>query len=181
MSASQKTDTFEVTITYLEQAVPPVRRPVPKPPGKLSVLRAERPPLPFYRYLFDQIGGPWHWVSRRYLDDDALMKHVHDPDTHLYVLYRNGSPVGMGEIDHRRTTHPDGAAEIKFFGLIPEATGRGLGTWFFSHIVDLAWALRPPRVLIETCTADHPAALPLYQKAGFIPYSQSSGIIEWRG
>ncbi|MGV6800429.1 MAG: GNAT family N-acetyltransferase [bacterium] len=178
-----KTDAIRtVTITYLEMTgklsspLPP-----PRPKGQLALLRVNEPPLHFYRYLFDQIGAPYQWVSRRYMSDEELRSHIHDPDVHLYVLYFNGAPCGMGEIDIRRATQQAGDAEIKFFGLMPDFVGQGLGRWFLQNIIDLAWALNPRRVVLETCTADHPAALSLYQKMGFSVYRQSEGIIEWKG
>ena len=39
-----------------------------------------------------------------------------------------------------------------------------LGTWLDRH--------GPRRVIVQTCTLDHPAALPLYQKLGFSPVGQ---------
>ena len=54
----------DVVITYLRQRERPRYAPQPKPPGKLSILRAERPPVHFYRYLYDLVGRPWNWVTR---------------------------------------------------------------------------------------------------------------------
>jgi hypothetical protein len=31
---------------------------------------------------------------------------------------------------------------------------------------------------VNTCTFDHPRALPLYQKLGFVPYRQETQIID---
>ena len=144
-------------------------------------MRAEHVPVHFYRYLFDRIGGPWHWVSRRYMPDEELTAIIHDPNVYLYVLYCEGVPCGMGEIDRRGDHLKNATAEIKFFGLMEEYTGKGMGKWFLANVIDLAWSLGPERVVLETCTADHPAALPLYQKMGFSVYNQGTGIINWRG
>ena len=174
-------ETFTVTITYLEQRERP-QTPLPaKPPLKTALMRAQTPPVHFYRYLYDQVGGPWHWVSRRYMEDDELSSIINDPQVYLYVLYCDGVPCGMGEIDRRAGHQPSMTAEIKFFGLMEDFMGKGLGRWFFASIVDLAWSLGPERVIIETCTGDHPAALPLYQKMGFTVYGQGEGTINWRG
>ena len=41
----------------------------------------------------------------------------------------------------------------------------------------LAWESSPNKVTVNTCTLDHPAALPLYQKLGFTPIGQSETFI----
>jgi len=39
----------------------------------------------------------------------------------------------------------------------------------------VAWETFPAdRLIVRTCTLDHPAALPLYQKCGFAPTGQQS-------
>jgi len=57
-----------------------------------------------------------------------------------------------------------------YFGLVPEAMGRGLGSFLLQTAVHMAWD-RPDvaRVTINTNSLDHPRALPLYQKVGFVP------------
>ena len=48
----------------------------------------------------------------------------------------------------------------------------GLGRWFLGAALEAAWAHEPQAVVVQTCTLDHPAALPLYQKLGFSPTGQ---------
>lgn len=180
MSASQKPEPLErhrVTINYLEQRAPRTQTPVPPPARKLAIMRAEKPPVSFYRFLFNTIGEPHRWVSRRYMADEELRAIIHDPEVAIYVLYAEGSPVGFGEIDGRDKK----VAAIKFFGLLPEAQGRGLARWFFREVTELAWQLCCGRVIIETCTLDNPRALQLYQREGFALYDQATGVIEWLG
>jgi GNAT superfamily N-acetyltransferase len=174
------TDTLQVQITYLHQSQRPARQAPPRPPGVTALMRAETPTTHFYRYLFDRVGAPHKWTSRRYMTEDKLVRIIQDPDVYIYVPYFRGSPCGLGEIDARETMET-GKAEIKFLGLIPEVQGMGIGRWFLHNIIDLAWSLSPRKVMIETCSADHPAALPLYQKFGFAPYDRGIGIIEWQG
>lgn len=179
MSASRKQplERHEVTIHYLEQRARRVQTPLPVPARRLAIMRAEKPAAGFYRFLFNTIGEPHRWISRRYIPDRELMRHIHDDDVHIYVLYAEGSPVGFGEVDGRRTDH----ASIRFFGLLPEAQGQGLGRWFFREVTELAWQLGRPRVIIETCSLDSPRALQLYQREGFSLYDRATGLIEWHG
>lgn len=167
----------EVTITYLEARQPPRLPPPPRPAVPTAMMRAQKPPLGFYRYLFDAVGGPHRWVSRRYMADDELRDIIHDDRVALYVLYKEGWPAGMAEVDWRN--RPD--ADFKFFGLVPEVQRAGLGRWFLRQVLDLIWTGEPDRVTIETCTMDDPAALRMYQRAGFSATGQARGIIEWRG
>ena len=57
-----------------------------------------------------------------------------------------------------------------------EAQGLGLGRWFLLQAIEAAWNLNPLKVTVNTCTLDHPAALPLYQKLGFVPVNQTDAI-----
>ena len=165
----------EVTITYLEQSERPNLPQAVRPPRmKVALLRAEHAPVHFYRYLYRLVGDPYHWVSRRRMDDGEIAEIIHHPDVYLYILYVDGAPAGMAEIDARK---PD-ASDLKFFGLAPDFTGRGLGRYFFSNIIDLAWSHAPKKLRLETCTLDHPAALPLYQKTGFGVTDRRKGVVE---
>ena len=165
---------IDVTITYLEQKSKPGLVTLPRPAMKVAILRAENPPVHYYRYLYRLVGDPYHWVSRRRLADDELAAIISNHDVYVYVLYAAGVPGGFAEIDFRSGK----TAEIKFFGLAPEFVGKGLGRYFLSHVIDLAWSLGPKRVRLETCTLDHPAALPLYQKLGFAVFDQRKGEVE---
>lgn len=164
----------DVTITYLRQTSRPSLPPQPRPPRKLAILRAENPPAHFYRYLYDLVGRPWNWTSRRHLPDEELSKIIADPAVSLFVLYVDGVPGGMAEIDAAAAP----IVEIRFFGLAPEFIGAGLSRYFLANTIDLAWAANPSEVHIETCTLDHPAALPLYQKFGFTVFDQRQGRVE---
>ncbi len=165
---------IDVTITYLRQTTRPVYAPQPRPVGKIAILRAENPPTHYYRYLYDLIGRRWNWVSRRGVSDTELAAIIKDPAVRLYVLYVDGVPAGMAEIDAVDRL----LVEIRFFGLAPEFIGRGLARYFLSNAIDLAWAPGPSEVRIETCTLDHPAALALYQKFGFAVFDQRQGRID---
>ena len=165
---------IDVVIAYLEMTAPPTRPTVPAPPAKLALLRAENPPVAFYRYLYDNVGEPWFWIDRRKLDDAALAAILADPLVELYVLYVGGVPAGYVELDRR--TEPD--INLAYCGLIPEFTGRGLGPWLLNWAVDAAWRHRPRRLTVDTCTLDHPKALAVYQRAGFVPYRQERKTID---
>lgn len=159
VSASRK---LRTTITYLEMAQPPSQPAPPDPPG-IRIERATGITVAFYRYLYNEVGGPWLWYERRLLDDVALAALLHGPATEVYVAYAKGVPAGFYELDRRHPTDID----LAYFGLLPDFIGRGLGHWFLRHAVDAAWAHRPRLVTVNTNSFDHPRALANYQRAGF--------------
>ncbi|HWA92510.1 MAG TPA: GNAT family N-acetyltransferase [Rhizomicrobium sp.] len=163
-----------MTVTFLEMHARPSALPPPQPKGKVAILKADNPPVHFYRYLYDTIGAPYWWVDRKKLSDDALAAVVRAPETELYVLYADGCPAGMAELEFRDAK----AGQLAYFGLMPDYVGHGLGYFFLYHAVQLAWAKPISRLLINTCTLDHPRALPLYQRIGFVPYSREDRYIE---
>ena len=167
-----------VTITYLEQTERPTLNMPPAPSfgsrRKTALMRVEKTPIHFYRYLYDLVGAPFNWVSRVTMNDEDLAAILHDDEVYFYVLYVGGAPAGLAEIDARdQKSH-----ELKFFGLAPDFTGMGLGRYFITNILDLAWSRGPERLRLETCTLDHPAALPLYQKFGFQVVDRRKGFVE---
>lgn len=167
-------ESVDVTITYLEQqARPSLPRPI-APAMRTALMRAERAPVHFYRYLYDVIGAPHNWVSRRRMVDAELANIIHHPDVYIYVLYVDGSPAGLAEVDARDAEGND----LRFFGLAPDFIGKGLGRFFLTHVIELAWARGPKALRLETCSLDHPAALPLYQKLGFEVTGRRSGRVE---
>ena len=163
----------EITVTYLEMRSDP-RNHTPAPADHIALLRAVEPPVSFYRYLYDAVGRQHVWVDRKRMSDDDLRSVIHDPGVEVYVLYRNGWPAGYSELDFRK--FPE--VELAYMGLTPEAVGQGLGKFLLTRSIAIAWAREPERVIVQTCTLDHPAALPLYQKSGFVAYARKHATIQ---
>ena len=163
-----------MTVTFFEMLARPAALPPPSPKGRHAILKAESPTPHFYRYLYETIGGPYLWVDRRKLTPEALAEVIQDPLNHLYVLYTEGSPTGMAELDFRK----DGTCNIAYFGLMPEAIGKHLGYFFLYHTCLNAWARPISRLTVNTCSLDHPRALPLYQRIGFNAYSREERFVE---
>ena len=161
-----------ITITKLEmKAKPAGLRPQLRHEhdnGRVMLLKVKRPPVHFYRYLYETVGKPHIWVERTRMSDEALAKIVQDEKVELYVLYCEGAPAGYAELDFRKA--PD--AELAYFGIIQDFLGRGLGSFLLATAIDIAWSKPIARLWVHTNTLDHPRALPLYQKMGFTPYAQ---------
>lgn len=153
-------------VTFLEMRHKP-QLAVPAPLGQYSLIAAPRPPLHFYRYLYHQVGAHHQWLDRTGLEDEALAALIHKDEVEIYVLYVEGAPAGYIELDFSDLPQQ---AELAYFGLMPEFIGRGLGKYLLVQAIGLAWRRAPERLTVQTCTLDHPGALPLYQKCGFRPY-----------
>lgn len=164
---------LKAVVTYLEQSErPKLFAPMPVNLNVALMIPAEMP-LHFYRYLQYRTGFDYHWVSRLRLDDDTLAGIIYAPTTSIHVLFLDGAPSGFFELSARDPQN----VSLEYFGLMGHAHGRGLGNWFLAQAIDSAWNLNPTRVKVNTCTLDHPAALPLYQKLGFVPVGQSTTFI----
>jgi GNAT superfamily N-acetyltransferase len=151
-----------VTVTFLRMD----QRPAETAPGLLpgqQVLRVGAPSVAFYRYLYNTVGADYVWWLRRTMSDDELHAMLRDPLVTLYVLYADGEPAGFFELDARGWTD----VNLSYFGLMPHAVGIGVGYAFLRQAVDLVWRSGARGMTVNTCTADHPRALPTYLRAGF--------------
>jgi GNAT superfamily N-acetyltransferase len=159
---------IETLVTFLEMTEPPTRAPLPPPRAGLEVRRAVRPTIGFYRYLYDAIGRDWAWYERKLLGDTELEAILHDRKVEVNVLWVDGVPAGLAELDFRLP--PD--VELGYFGVLPEFIGQGLGSWLLDWAIHHVWRSRPRRFWVHTCDLDHPRALGVYQKAGFRIYDR---------
>ncbi len=153
-----------VTVTFLRMERRPADPPPALPPG-MGVARLDACTVAFYRYLYDTVGADYVWWLRRTMPDRELADLLADPGVSIHVLYQGGEPAGFFELDAR----PWSAVNLSYFGLMPHAVGTGAGYAFLRAAVDAAWAHDPRAVTVNTCTADHPRALPTYLRAGFRP------------
>lgn len=147
-------------VTFLEMT----RRPAPQPlpPSPLKLERWERVDPDGYRALFRRVGERWLWFSRLAMDDSTLLATI--AQVHA-VSDAGGAQVGLLELDFRQP----GECLIRFLGLAPELAGRGHGRWLFAETLALAWQPGVDRERVQTCSLDHPAALPSNLRAGFTP------------
>ncbi len=153
-----------VTVTFLRMDAPP-REPVQAMPEGAALVRLAAPSVAFYRYLYDTVGADYLWWLRRTLPDAQLAALLRDPRVSLTVLYRGGEPAGFFELDGRGI----GTVNLSYFGLMPQAIGQGYGPAMLRAAVDAGFAAGARAVTVNTCTADHPRAMPTYLRCGFRP------------
>ena len=164
---------FSATVTYLAMETRPAVQPPPRPLLKTAILRAENPPVHFYRYLYDVIGRDYLWVERRNWSDAELEELLSDQQVALYILYIGGVPGGLAELDFREPK----VGQIAYFGLTPDFVGRRIGPWFLHQTIELCWTEPIEKLRVNTCTLDHRRALSTYQRAGFVPYARGQKVV----
>lgn len=155
------------TVTWLEMTARP-GEPWPQQPAgpPASLHLAERPPAWYFLALYDAVGRDYAWEDMHAHPEDELAAWLADPDVTLHTLMRRGWPAGFFVLDATER----GIVELAYFGLTPQVVGSGLGRFLLGTAVHTAWDLPgTEKLTVNTCTLDHPRALSLYQKAGFVP------------
>ena len=151
-----------VDVTFLRMDRP-VLGMVPSLPADAQVVQVPGCSLAFYRYLYFTIGADYCWWLRRTLSDAELAAVLAAPTLEIHVLMQKGEPAGFYEIDRQHAP----LINLSYFGVMPWAVGRGLGYALLHHAIFQAWQGHCQALTVNTCTADHPRALPNYVKAGF--------------
>ncbi|GGK44629.1 GNAT family N-acetyltransferase [Salinarimonas ramus] len=156
-------------VTYLEMTRPP-------PPGAAArpdlALVPTDTDLDAYRALYRRIGERWLWMGRLVLSDATLARTLADERLVSRTLIREGEAIGLAEI---LFASPE-EAELCYFGLVPEAIGGGAGRWLMEAILAQAFARPIRRLVVHTCTFDHPGAVGFYVRSGFRPYKRAVEI-----
>ena len=145
-----------ITITKLEMRARPthVRPQLPHSPDhvRAMLMKLDTPPVHFYRYLYDAVGSGHVWVDRKRLSDQELLHEIRGPNVEIWVLYVGGAPAGYFEVDARGSE----VAELKYFGLVPEFQGRGLGKWLMAEAIKACWVREPKKVIVNTLRSTAP-------------------------
>ncbi len=153
-------------VTNLEMLERPAIEPVSFPDG--MTLEALVSPTPTsYRTLYSKVGTEWLWSSRILMPDDELTAILDNDKVDIYAVRYGAEDIGLLELDF---SVPD-ECELSYFGLVGNATGKGLGKALMSHASELAWSRPIKRFWVHTCTFDSPGALRFYIRSGFVPYS----------
>lgn len=173
MVGAEAPEPIDVTVTFLEMERPPPHYASLPYNRQVALMRASKLPLHYYRYLIDRVGRKWHWCNALRISDEELAEGLSRPDRDIRVLYLDGVPAGFFDLK----PHLPDETELAYFGMMDHATGQGLGRWFLGTAIEAAWSHKPRRVTVQTCTLDHPAALPLYQKLGFSPVGQKKETV----
>jgi len=114
----------------------------------------------YFLYLYNRVGKPWRWFEMNELPKDKLVSWL--KNQRVISLLKNGEPIGFGSIEEYENT-----SNISYFGLVPEAIGKGYGRKFLSFVTSMAFDNAKLSVSLYTTDTDHPNAYPSYLKEGF--------------
>jgi RimJ/RimL family protein N-acetyltransferase len=151
------------TVTYVEMTDRSQLNPGTVAPGLALTIADER--LPLVSDTMARIGAPYGWRSSHRSQEEWQAWFAEHPGRTCWLLTLDEEPVGVACYD----PHPGAEVEIKTFGLVPEATGKGLGGHALTLAIRQGWDLVPGtlRVWLHTSSADNPNALPNYHRRGF--------------
>jgi len=137
---------------------------IPALANEYSVERWNNPEKEAYLSLYQKVGEPWGWTGRLLISPEALQQKLNSLVNEVWLFSLKNELLGFFEIDRLVT----GRAEIVYFGLLPEMVGKGHGKPFLDAAIATASGYNCDQVWLHTCEYDHPNALEIYQKAGFV-------------
>ena len=127
------------------------------------VLQLTTPSPEFNWFMYQIIGPDYRWGGRNDWSKENWTAFVSKPSLETWLAYQDGNPVGYYEMELMK----DRTIKIHCVGLIKKYIGLGLGAHLLSHCVDRGWQHNPTKITLNTCSHDHPRALPNYLKRGF--------------
>ncbi len=160
-------ETIRYTVTHLEMTARPAT-PIPHVPtgSPLALIAAKNPPVGYFLYLYSTVGAAYEWTGWLEATRQQQEAFINDPKVELFTLMVDGWPGGFFVLDTREA----GTCDLAMFGLVPQAIGRGLSAWFLDSAIHMGWdRAGVTRMTVSTNTLDHPRALALYQRLGFVP------------
>jgi GNAT superfamily N-acetyltransferase len=152
----------DVTVYFLRKTITEA----PNLDKKYSAIRQTNIKPEEYLKIYYDIGGrDWQWTERIILNSKQLKSKLEESYRHIYYFYIDSNLIGYFELDFSKEE-----VEIVYFGLLPTAIGKGLGKTMMNHAFNIIYQNNHNKVMLHTCSADSPMALPFYKKMGFEVY-----------
>ncbi|MEL6583362.1 MAG: GNAT family N-acetyltransferase [Pseudomonadota bacterium] len=160
----QPGDWVDFEVSYLEMPSPPPEPPKPLPEGTQVIEITEAKTDTFMRF-YEAVGAEYEWTDKLAQPREEVEAFIEHPERALFVLLdQQGAEAGFCLLDFAKPPIGD----LAYFGLLPSAIGKGFGRAWLELAVAKLWAdKRVQKITINTCTLDHPRALPLYKSVGF--------------
>lgn len=156
----------DVTIRYLEMKAPDELRPKRASLAGVTVARVPTPIPELNRFFYATVGADYKWTDRLNWPLEKWREYLARPGVDTYVLAVDGIPAGFFEL----VRYQNDELEIKYFGLLGGHIGQGLGAHMLTAAAEAAWAAGAKRVIVDTCSLDHPNAFAHYVARGFKLY-----------
>jgi len=152
-----------VTITYLEMEHPAMLCAALVNRDDVTFEQVIPPAAEVAARFYAAVGHGYYWIDRAEWSLDQWRDELRLPGCELWILRVDGEEAGYVQL----TQPSPQTREILYLGLLPGFEGQGLGAHLLTRAVERAWAAGADRVLVNTCTLDHPAALNNYLARGF--------------
>jgi GNAT superfamily N-acetyltransferase len=156
-----------VVISYLEMLSTSELVPKASPSADFRVAKAGIKNWRLNKFFYAFVGNPWSWTDKQDWSDEAWQNYVESDALTTFIAYHCDTPVGYFEL--RRVSDE---VEIAILGLEPNSVGMGFGGHLLSEAIRSSWDLKPNRVVVNTCTLDHPNALNNYLARGMVLYKR---------
>lgn len=159
----------KVIVSYMQMNAAPSAAPLKCPAENIS-MKLQRLDSQDYLRLYKEIGANYRWDTRLVITEEELAAILASPHTEIFVLSQDEEWIGLCEFD--TSAFPE--IEIKHFGIVERAHGKGIGRYFLDAVLRKLWERKPSRVWLHTDTDDHKNAVPTYERAGFVKYKEEA-------
>ena len=142
---------------------------VKKPAKNYFVELADPKDFQLNKFLYKNIGKNYQWVDRLVWTDLDWINYVSDEKIFTYILKIKTEIAGYFELLLNKNTKE---VEIAYFGILAEYFGNKLGGYLLSEAIKKSFNLNCQKVLVHTCSLDHPNALLNYISRGMKIYKK---------
>ena len=153
----------EIFRNYLEIKSLKDFKEVEKPSEDYSVELVDPKDFQLNKFFYKNIGKNYQWVDRLIWTDLDWIKYISDERLFTYILKNKNEISGFFELLFDKKTKE---TEIAYFGILEECFGKKLGGYLLSNAIKSSFNLGCQRVLVHTCSLDHPNALSNYISRG---------------
>ena len=166
MTTSRKKIILKYRVTFLEMNNRPKFSYPSLPIKNVLLLESIDVSLWYFISLYKEIGYRYEWTDIFKQSSTKTNDFIKNKDVNFFSLLHKGTPIGFFILDYRNFN----ICELSYIGITNEHLGKGLGKYIFKTAILTAWDKRKIiKLKVNTCSLDHKAALPLYQKLGFKP------------
>ena len=156
----------DVTVYYLEMLSADAHQQKALP-AELIVDEARIKQYQVNRMLYQLVGEAYEWNEKTAWTSGRWKDFAESDQLRTWIAYHQGSIAGYFELQQMDSE----TIQLAYFGLAGKFIGMGFGGALLSTAVTQAWSWgNPQRIIVNTCSLDHPNALANYKARGFSIY-----------